>query len=82
MREKQIQPKKIHYETTDLNLAAYLKSQGVKFINVRYGEKFATFIFEDIPKTKEMVQAFYKDTKINSFIHAFKEIKALLFNQK
>ena len=70
------------YSTSDLYLAAYLKSRGMKIIDRETEGRRTTFIFEDVPNREELVRDFYNEGPVNitDFVHAIQDIKAIVYN--
>ena len=69
-----------YYETNDFYLGCYLKSRGMKISHIKRDGRRSTFVFEDNPERKELIQAFYNDEFVNGFVHAVQDLKAAVFN--
>lgn len=72
------------YVTTDFWLAAFLKANNFKAIGVRKTSNRTIFVFEDREDRKEVIESFYNDglIRINSFKHAFQDVKSSIYNFK
>jgi len=70
------------YATTDFYLASFLKAIGLRLLETDRQGRRVTFIFEDRPDRKGLVQVFYNDgeVKVNAFVHAIQDLKAVLYN--
>lgn len=65
------------FYTQSLNLAAYIKANGIDIISHDKQNKVTTFYFERNQKLQDVINAYNKDEKIKKFITCFKEIKEL-----
>ena len=70
------------YATSDLYLASYLKSRGMKIINKETEGRRVTFIFEDAPNREHLILDFYNQGPVNitAFVHALQDLKSIVFN--
>lgn len=68
------------YKTTDLYLAAYLKSQGNK-IEIERKENKCIFVFEKIKE--ENVNGFYNNDKVGvtDYKNALMDLKSMIYNR-
>jgi hypothetical protein len=69
-----------YYTTFSLNVAAFLKSNGVKVIKVEKENDKAVFYFEKTEQVKTLVDMYLNDSTLKRFISAFKEIKDMAVN--
>lgn len=68
------------YATTDLYLASYLKSRGLKLAAVEKDGKRSRFVFHDGPERTRMISDFYSNGEISVYIHALQDLKAAIHN--
>jgi len=70
------------YESTDLFLSAFLKTKGLRLIEVRKHGDRATFVFNDRDDRKALTQDFFNcgSVRVSDFKNAIQDLKTLLFN--
>jgi len=70
------------YLTSDLWLAAFLKAKGLKIIRVEGSNRKASFVFEDTPERKDLIEEFYNNGPIGITIikNAMLDLKSAIFN--
>ncbi|OPH61702.1 hypothetical protein BC351_00220 [Paenibacillus ferrarius] len=69
-----------YYTTFSLNIAAFLKSNGVKILKVEKENGKATFYFEKNDQVKTLVDMYLNDSTLKRFISAFRDIKDMAVN--
>lgn len=65
------------YTTMSLNVAAYLKGNGMNVLKVEKVNNKAVFYFEKNQQVKMLVDMYLNDSALKRFITAFKEVKGL-----
>lgn len=74
------------YETSDLNLAAYLQTNGVDLVNVSMADKRrAVFIFRDNPNRQQLVISFFSHkTTVEplTYVAAMRQLKSFAMELK
>jgi len=70
------------YASTDFYLSAYLKTKGLKLLNVERDGRRAIFVFEDRGDRRDLIKSFYNDgmVSINAFKNAIQDLKAATYN--
>lgn len=71
-----------NFVTADLYLSSFLRARGFKYIDLRVGRQ-VKFVFTNTEKLKKAVNGFYNDEDLvsaNSFSHALRDLKAVIFN--
>ena len=70
------------YSTSDLWLAAYLRTTGMRIIRIEGGVRKAVFIFADTGNREELIKDFYNDAQvgITAIKNAMADLKSAIFN--
>jgi hypothetical protein len=68
------------YTTLSLNIAAYLKCNGIEIIKVEKSQGKAIFHFKKTPEVKVLVDMYLNDKTLKRFISTFKEVKDIAVN--
>jgi hypothetical protein len=71
------------FETRDFYLACYLRCTGYELLDLRAEGRRRIFVFQDCPRRREDVIAFYGETgtvRPLAFATAIRDMKALLHN--
>jgi hypothetical protein len=65
------------YNTMSLNVAAFLKCNGIEVVKVEKKDGKAVFYFPKTPQVKTLVDMYFNDVTLKRFIIAFKDIKQM-----
>ncbi len=71
------------WESSDLYLVAALRCRGHELLDIRQGERRATFILKDSPSLQEDVRAYFtRKLRLEALAYAasIKDTKAAIFN--
>jgi len=70
------------YGTSDLYLAAYLKSKGMGIMDREVEGRRITFLFEDTPEREKLVRDFFNNGTVSvaDYVHALQDVKSVVFN--
>jgi hypothetical protein len=71
-----------NYITSSLNVAAFLRANGIKVIRVEKQNDKAIFHFPKSPEVKVLVDMYLSDSALKRFISAFKEVKDMAIKSK
>lgn len=70
------------YSTSDLWLAAFLKTKGMKLVRIEGESKRAFFVFDTSENQKELIKEFYNDgiVGIATIKNTIADLKSAIFN--
>jgi len=68
--------------TSDLWLAAYLKSKGMRIARIEGESRRAVFVFENVENGEKLIKEFYSDSQIGilTIKNAMTNLKSAIFN--